>query len=63
MENGNVLITDSRAGRLIEVTHDPQPEVVWEYYNVLGKVDGQPRVGLITHAQRVRPETLTFLDR
>ena len=63
LANGNVLIVESQAGRLLEVTHEAEPRVVWEYYNVLGELDGRPRVGLITHAQRMRPENLTFLNR
>ena len=53
--------TDFGRLSILEVTGDPQPKLVWEYYNVVGVVDGVPHVGLITHAERFRPEDLTFL--
>jgi hypothetical protein len=61
LPNGNVLTVEPHAGRILEVTGDSQPKLVWEYYNVIGVVDGVPHVGLITHAERFRPEDLTFL--
>ena len=59
--NGNVLTVEPHAGRILEVTGDAKSRLVWEYYNVLGVVDGVPHVGLITHVERFRPEDLTFL--
>ncbi len=61
LANGNVLTIEPHGGRILEVTGDAKSRLVWEYYNVLGMVDGVPRVGLITHAERFRPEDLTFL--
>ena len=49
-------------GRVLEVTDDAQPRIVWEYFNIAGRWStGSRRVGLITHAERFRPEDLTFL--
>jgi Arylsulfotransferase (ASST) len=31
LPNGNVLITESDGGRLLEVTRAAEPEIVWEY--------------------------------
>lgn len=61
LPNGNVLTIEPHGGRVLEVTGDAQSKLVWEYYNVVGVVDGVPHVGLITHAERFRPEDLTFL--
>ena len=62
LENGNVLIVESLRGRVLEVTHDPQPKLVWEYFNLAGELDGKPTVGVITHAERFRPTDLPFLQ-
>ena len=61
LANGNVLTHEPQGGRVLEVTGGPQPRLVWEYYNVLGALDGALRVGLITHAERFRLEDLPFL--
>ena len=62
LENGNVLIVESLRGRVLEVTHEPEPKIVWEYFNLAGELDGKPAVGVITHAERVRPSDLPFLQ-
>jgi hypothetical protein len=61
LPNGNVLTVEPHGGRVLEVTSDAEPRLVWEYYNVLGVVDGVPHVGLVTHAERFRREDLPFL--
>ena len=61
LENGNVLTYEPQGGRVLEVTHDANPQIVWEYFNVLDPANGSKRVGLIIHAERFRPENLTFL--
>lgn len=48
--NGNLLVTESRAGRVFELT--PSGEVAWEYFNVAG----EKILGLIDDAQRLPPE-------
>jgi hypothetical protein len=62
LPNGNVLIAESEGGRLLEVTHEPRPRVVWDYVNALGEIDGVRKVGIVTHAARYRPEELGFLN-
>ncbi len=62
LENGNVLIAELIRGRVLEVTRDRQPKVVWEYFNVTGEIGGKPAVGVITHAERFRPADLPFLE-
>jgi hypothetical protein len=61
-DNGNVLIAEALNGRALEVTHDAQPRIVWEYSNIVGELDGGPAIGVITHAERFRPGTLPFLQ-
>jgi hypothetical protein len=61
LANGNVLTVEPHAGRVLEVTGDAQPRLVWEYYNVLTDGAAEPRVGLVTHAERFRCEDLPFL--
>jgi hypothetical protein len=63
LPNGNILITESLGGRVLEVTRDQPGRIVWEYVNALGEIDGRARVGLITHAERFPAESLTFLSR
>lgn len=62
LENGNVLTYEPQGGRVLEVTHGANPQIVWEYFNVLDPADGGKRVGLVTHAERFRQENLTFLS-
>ena len=59
LSNGNTLITDSEAGRLLEVTTDG--EVAWEFLNP-GRVAEGARVGVVSSGARVDPATLTFLE-
>jgi hypothetical protein len=59
LPNGNVLVTESVGGRAFEVTREGR--IVWEYVNAIGEIEGRPRVGLVTHAERIPPEALDFL--
>jgi hypothetical protein len=62
LPNGNVLTVDAQHGRVLEVTHDPEPELVWEYHNVVGADGGgTPLVGMILHVERVPEAALAFL--
>lgn len=56
LPNGNVLITESTGGRILEVTRDK--EIVWEYVNQVS----ENRVGVVIRAQRFAPDSLTFVD-
>jgi hypothetical protein len=61
LPNGNLLVTGSLGGRVLEVTRDDK-RIVWEYVNALEETGGgQPRVGLITHAERIPEGFLAFL--
>lgn len=46
-ENGNLLIADSRPGRIFEV--DPDGELLWEYFNIVE----EGVVGMVEDAQRL----------
>jgi hypothetical protein len=56
-----VLTVDAQHGRVLEVTHDAAPELVWEYHNVVGADGGTPSVGMILHVERVPEAALAFL--
>jgi len=52
LPNGNVLITESHRGRILEVTRDGS--VVWEYYHpVRERRDGSTYLPVVTWARRV----------
>jgi Arylsulfotransferase (ASST) len=64
LPNGNVLVTESWGGRILEVARAPEPAVVWEYVNLLPPADGgEPRIGLISQAVRFGEAELPFLGR
>ena len=63
LPNGNVLIAESPARA--RARGDPRARsrrIVWEYFNIAGEIDGKPAVGVITHAERFRPDELPFLQ-
>ncbi|NEQ72179.1 MAG: hypothetical protein F6K23_03265 [Okeania sp. SIO2C9] len=55
LPNGNILITESTGGRILEVNRDK--EIVWEYVNKLS----DDRVGVVIRAQRFAPKSLSFV--
>jgi hypothetical protein len=59
LPNGDVLVAESRGGRVFEVAPGSRNRIVWEYVNLAeeGFVDQ------ISGAQHVIPEQLTFLGR
>jgi len=59
LANGNLLVTEATGGRVFEITREGQ--IVWEYVNGLGEIDGQRRVGLVTHAERFPENALLSL--
>ena len=63
LPNGNVLVAEAMRGRVFEVAREDR-RIVWEYRNILeGAAEGgRVRVGIVTHAERVPPEALGFLD-
>jgi hypothetical protein len=58
LPNGNVLVVEAERGRVFEVARQPANRIVWEYVNLVR----QGFAGVITGAERVAPERLTFLD-
>ena len=62
LPNGNVLVVESRRGRVFEVTREAPARVVWVYENVVGERDGRPLAGLVGEARRYAPGELTFLS-
>ena len=62
LPNGNLLITESFGGRVIEVTGEPRPRIVWEYVNLIGERDGRRIAGVVGQARRFAPGALTFLS-
>ena len=62
LPNGNVLITHSWQGRVLEVTGDAEPRIVWEYVNLLEAGEGGGKTGVVIDVKRFLPGELTFLD-
>ncbi len=60
LPNGNVLITESNNGRLLEVTRDQQ--VVWEFNNPHRYEETNKYVAVVSSAQRYAASELTFLN-
>jgi hypothetical protein len=56
LDNGNVLITESEAGRVIEAT--PSGKIVWEYINRYSEKE----VVLVSDAIRYPPDYLSVED-
>ena len=61
LPNGNILITESDGGRLLEVTRDK--ELVWEYVNPAKEMKGKKKkIAVLCAAKRFAREELDFLD-
>jgi hypothetical protein len=58
LPNGNVLVVEAQRGRVFEVARGSDNRIVWEYVNVVQ----EGFVGLVTAAERVSLEQLTFLS-
>ncbi len=58
LNNGNVLITESDQGRILEVTQGN--EVVWEYVHP-ARANGDELIPIVCGARRYSPEELEFL--
>ncbi|HKP23825.1 MAG TPA: arylsulfotransferase family protein [Dongiaceae bacterium] len=54
LANGNTLIVESMAGRVIEVA--PNGDIVWEFVNPVRGGDGDRRIPIIFWVQRVDPD-------
>ena len=60
LPNGNVLITESERGRIVEVNRSGQ--IVWEYVNPVRGGDDQELVPIVCGAHRYTREQLPFID-
>jgi outer membrane protein assembly factor BamB len=61
LPNGNLLVTESCAGRLLEVTR--AGEVVWEFRNP-AQLDSDDRyIAVLCGAERYRADELTFVNQ
>ena len=54
LPNGNLLLTESRWGRMIELT--PDGRLAWEYNNILKSGVAKGSLGLLMDGQRLAPE-------
>jgi hypothetical protein len=54
LSNGNTLIVESMAGRVIEVA--PDGDIVWEFVNPVRAGEGERRIPIIFWVQRVDPD-------
>jgi hypothetical protein len=54
LSNGNTLIVESMAGRVIEVA--PNGDIVWEFVNPVRGGDGNRRIPIIFWVQRLDPD-------
>jgi hypothetical protein len=61
LPNGNVLVTESLGGRVVEVTRTQVPRIVWEYINLLRVDDGHGIAGIVSEAKRYPLGYATFL--
>jgi Arylsulfotransferase (ASST) len=62
LPNGNVLVTESYAGRVFEVTRDVEPRIVWSWVNHVSEIGGKPTGGVVGGSYRFPPGTLPFID-
>lgn len=56
LPNGNVLITESSHGRLVEVA--PNGDIVWEFLNPVRGGDNKNLIPVVSWAQRIEPAAL-----
>ena len=61
LSNGNILIVESAAGRILEVT--PDKRIVWEWLNPQLRGDLEEYRAVVFSAVRVAPEVLSFLPQ
>lgn len=59
LANGNVLITESDRGRILEV--NPQKEIVWEYVHPVRGGDADELIPVVAGARRYDPSELPFV--
>jgi hypothetical protein len=54
LENGNTIVVESMAGRVIEVT--PEGEIVWEFVNPVRGGKNDERIPVVFWVERLDPE-------
>ncbi|MFO1068885.1 MAG: arylsulfotransferase family protein [Geminicoccaceae bacterium] len=62
LANGNTLVVESLGGRILEVTAEQPPRVVWAYLNLIGVENGKGIAGIVADARRFDRASLTFLS-
>ncbi|MCB1882611.1 MAG: hypothetical protein KDG89_01240 [Geminicoccaceae bacterium] len=62
LANGNVLFDEPMGGRVFEVTREAKPQVVWEWRNGIGDIDGELKMGFVGDVLRYPREDLPFLN-
>ena len=60
LPNGNLLVTETYGGRVLEVGKGADQPIVWQYIN---RLDEPGKAGFVSQAERFTPGTLTFLGR
>lgn len=61
LPNGNVLISESTGGRLLEVNRGK--EIVWEYINKIETSSQEGEVGVLIDIERFSPQDLPFVKQ
>lgn len=56
LENGNTLITESEAGRLIEVS--PEGKIVWDFVNPVRGGEGDSQIPIVAWGRRYTPSEI-----
>jgi hypothetical protein len=60
LENGNILITETNKGRVLEIT--PKGEIVWEFHNPFKTGERGALVAHVYHIDRVGPSLVSWLS-
>jgi len=58
LPNGNILVTESDGGRILEVTRSG--EVCWEFRNPASLPDGEPTIAIVCGAMRLPEDYIEF---
>jgi outer membrane protein assembly factor BamB len=59
LDNGNILITETNKGRVLEIT--PKGEIVWEFHNPFKTGERGALVAHVYHIDRVEPSLAAWL--
>jgi len=61
LENGNILITETNSGRVLEIT--PKEEIVWEFHNPFNTGGARALIGHLYSIDRVKPSLVSWLAK